>query len=152
MKNYIDIERKIEIANNILALCSENDNGFTKINEVKVDIYTLVFAAKEYFGTKIPDEFDKVMKKYDKIKSDEDMMNNMPEDYTYLCLVIDQTIKMATENNSIEYSVARATNAITESLGKIATSIADKIDGIDVDNILSDVNIDELMSVINRLK
>lgn len=150
MKNYIDIERKIEIANNILALCSESDSGFTKINEVNVDIYTLVFAAKEYFGIKIPDEFDKVMKKYDKIKNDENM--NMPEDYTELCKVIDQIIKMATSNNSIEYSVARVTNVVTKSLDKIATAIADKIDSIDVDNILSDVNIDELMSVINRLK
>ena len=150
MKDYINVERKIEIANNVLALCSENDGYFTKINGAKKGIYTFVFAANEYFGTKIPDEFDKVMKKYDKIKNDEDM--NMPDDYADLCKVVDQTIEMALKNNSIEYSVARATSVIIESLGKIATALADKIDGIDVDNILSDVNVDELMSVINRLK
>lgn len=150
MKDYINIERKIEIANNVLALCSENDSGFIKINDVKKDIYTFVFAAKEYFGTKIPDEFDKVMNKYDKMKGD--ISFEMPDDYLDLCRVVNQTIEMALKNNSIEYSVARATNAITESLDKIATAIADKIDGIDVDNILSDVNVDELMSVINRLK
>ena len=150
MKDYINVERKIEIANHILVLCLENDSDFMKVNEVKKDIYTLVFAVKEYFGTKIPDEFDKVMKKYDKIKNDEDM--NMPDDYADLCKVVDQTIEMALKNNSIEYSVARATSTIIESLGKIAMSIADKIDGIDVDNILSDINVDELMSVINRLK
>lgn len=149
MKTYINVERKIEIANNVLALCSENDNGFIKINDIKKDIYTFVFAAKEYFGIKIPDEFDKVMKKYDKMKND---TFEMPDDYSDLCKVVNQTIEMALQNNSIEYSVARTTNAIIESLGKIATSIADKIDGIDVDNILSDVNVDELMSVIDRLK
>lgn len=149
MKDYINVERKIEIANNVLALCSENDNGFIKINDIKKDIYTFVFAAKEYFGIKIPDEFDKVMKKYDKMKND---TFEMPDDYSDLCKVVNQTIEMALQNNSIEYSVARTTNAIIESLGKIATSIADKIDGIDVDNILSDVNVDELMSVIDRLK
>lgn len=149
MKTYINVERKIEIANNVLALCSENDNGFIKINDIKKDIYTFVFAAKEYFGIKIPDEFDKVMKKYDKMKND---TFEMPDDYSDLCKVVNQTIEMAIQNNSIEYSVARTTNAIIESLGKIATSIADKIDGIDVDNILSDVNVDELMSVIDRLK
>ena len=149
MKTYINVERKIELANNVLALCSENDNGFIKINDIKKDIYTFVFAAKEYFGIKIPDEFDKVMKKYDKMKND---TFEMPDDYSDLCKVVNQTIEMAIQNNSIEYSVARTTNAIIESLGKIATSIADKIDGIDVDNILSDVNVDELMSVIDRLK
>lgn len=149
MKTYINVERKIEIANNVLALCSENDNGFIKINDIKKDIYAFVFAAKEYFGIKIPDEFDKVMKKYDKMKND---TFEMPDDYSDLCKVVNQTIEMALQNNSIEYSVARTTNAIIESLGKIATSIADKIDGIDVDNILSDVNVDELMSVIDRLK
>lgn len=150
MKAYINVERKIEIANNVLALCSENDNGFIKINDVKKDIYTFVFAAKEYCGIKIPDEFDKVMKKYDKMKSD--IAFGMPDDYSDLCKIVNQTIEMALQNNSIEYSVVRTTNAIIESLSKIATSIADKIDGIDVDNILSNVNVDELMSVIDRLK
>lgn len=150
MKDYINIERKIEIANNVLALCSENDSGFIKINDVKKDIYTFVFAAKEYFGTKIPDEFEKVMNKYDKMKSD--ISFEMPDDYLDFYKVVNQTIEMALKNNSIEYSVARATSVITGSLDKIATAIADKIDGIDVDNILSDVNVDELMSIIDRLK
>lgn len=152
--DYIPISRKREIAKKVLMMCTEN-NGFVSIDVFKKNLYLFVFAMQEYTKLEFANDFEGIMNDYDYLAVNgqlSEIMGVVHKDYKELSEIVQEESVSILNSNSIETSMAKIANSITSAVDKISNALEDKISGLDINDVLGDINVNELMSLVDRLK
>ena len=152
IKNYISIMEKKRFVMDVIASCTDENDGFVFVDRFKMNIYFNMKMLGLYTNLEVEENFDDMIEQYD-ILCENGLFDNIiavfKDDYAAMCKVLDGMLDELLVQNSIEAQVVRIANKLSAMIDAISDNLGD----IDLNAILPDgASIMELMSKIKALK
>ena len=153
---YIPVSTKKTIALKAISQATIVDGGYTYIDEFVENIYFSMLMFSEYTGVEVAETLDVLIAEYDRACE-----SGVLDDVLYVCeadVMRASEILKFEENkllsqNTMEYSVSKLVLGVNDALTSLADSLADKIEGFDINTILPEgTDINSILDMFNKLK
>ena len=147
---YIPIQKKHELAQNIIGASSIFDNGIMTIDPLKKEVYFAAAILNAYWGLEFAENFDQLVAEYDLLCSYgwlDAFVEVFPSEYSRMVKVLAQEESVMMYQNSMEAQIAK----FVGNLGNVVDGLADKFAGV-MDNVDLEelgLNNSELMGLLS---
>lgn len=156
VKKYISYAEKVHMANNVIESCVDYERGLIMIRNHKKHLMFIFTVIETYTSLKFADEWSDKMQEYD-LLCENDLLDAIIEEfekeYNASREVLDLLCMDRISENSIEASLAKLAQSISENLDVFVGALTDKLEDIDVEEIIpSDLDLDKLIGLLNKIK
>lgn len=156
VKPYISSAEKIRIAKEVIDFSVEYDGGFIKFDSYKKYL-TFTFAMIEaHTNLRFADNWADKMQEYDALCENELLdviIGTFRKDYYTSLEVLDMLCDDMLRDNSIEASVAKLAQNISENLDVLVGAFADNIEDLDIEKIIPrDLDLNKIAELLNAFK
>ena len=155
-KRYILSAEKIRLAKAVLDFSVEYNRGFVKFDSYAKHLSFIFNVVEAHTGLKFADDWAERMQEYD-ILCENDLLNaiidTFRKDYEASLEVLEMMSNDMLADNSIEASVAKVTQSISENLDVLVGALSDKFEGLDVEKIIpKDLDLNKLKRFLGKFK
>ena len=155
-KKYIPSAEKVRIAKEAIDVSVEYDRGFAKFDSYKRHLAFLLNMIEAHTDLQFADNWDDKIQEYDMLCENEliDVIVGMfrrdyDESSDMLYMMCDDMLA----DNSIEASVAKLAQSISENLDVFVGALSDKLENIDIEKIIpKDLDLNKLQRILNKFK
>ena len=152
-KKYLPFAEKVELAQNIVESCTENNDGFVQINEIDQYIQFTVQTIRAYTNI----EFDyNFLPDYDLLCSSgllSDVIDTFGGEYTMVLDMVEMQKKYILSQNSIEIQVSKFLGSLSDGVDKLSIGIKNQIDSFNVNDMnISADDIRKISKFLDSLK
>lgn len=155
IKDYVPFAEKRELCERVLNACNtKEDSGLVKVDSVSRYIVFTISIISKYTNLEFSsgeDEFDS-LDEYD-ILCQNELLNSILDVIGGEYITCNNILNMmmddiVSNNNTIENVIGEVLNKISDSVSYVATSLADKIDSMELD--LDQIDIDKYAGLIDK--
>jgi hypothetical protein len=156
VKKYVSAEAKISLAKDVLDYSVEYDRGFVKFDSYKKHLAFIFGVIEAHSDLRFADDWNERMQEYD-VLCENDLLNAIIDtfrrDYEASLEVIDMMRDDMLADNSIEASVAKLAQSVSENLDVFVGALADKLENLDIEKIIpKDLDLNKLQRLLNKIK
>ena len=156
VKKYISIEDKIQMAKNIIDFAVEYERGFVYLNNMKKHFAFIFNVIEAHTDLKFEDGWTDKMHEYDILCENnllDVIVSAFSNDYIASKEILDIMCEDVVAKNSIEASIAKLTQSVSENLDVFVGALADKLEDLDIEKIIpNDLDLDKLKGLLNNFK
>ena len=149
IKSYIPMMDKKLFAMDVIAACTDENDGFVSVDRFKMNIYFNMKVLESYTNLEIESDFNDMIAQYD-ILCENKLLNNILslfyEDYQVMYSTLEGLLEELLIQNSIEAQVVRIANKISGIIDMANKSL----DGLELGGVLPEIS--NLTEFINKLK
>ena len=152
-KKYLSFAEKVELVQNIVESCIENNNGFLQINGIDQYIQSTVQPIRAYTNI----EFDyNFLPDYDLLCSSgllSDIIDTFDGEYSMILDMVEMQKRYVLSQNSIENQVSKFLGSLTNSIDNVSNSIKNQIDSFNFHDMnISAEDIQKINELANLFK
>ena len=156
VKRYVSTEDKIRSAKNIMDFSADYERGFVHFNNMKKYFAFIFDVIESHTDLRFADEWKDKMHEYD-LLCEHDLLDEVigvfESDYHASKEVLDMMCDDMTAENSLEASVAKIAQSVSENLDVLAGALADKLGDLNVEKIIpKDLDLDKLKGFLSNFK
>lgn len=155
-KKYISSAEKIRIAKEVMDISVEYDRGFVKFDSYKQYMAFAFSAIEAHTDLRFADSWTDKVQEYDALCENElldAIICTFQRDYDASLDVLDMMCNDMLADNSIEASVAKLAQSISENLDVFVGALADKLENLDIEKIIpKDLDLNKLIRLLNKIK
>lgn len=155
-KTYISYLDKKRIAEEVINLSVEYDHGFIQFDSYKKYISFIFAVIEAHTNLCFADNWDDKIQEYDALCENELLdviIDTFRKDYECSFDILDMMCDDLLKNNSVEASVAKLVNSISENLDVFIGALSDRLGDFDVEKIIpKDLDLDKLQELLNNFK
>jgi hypothetical protein len=156
VKRYISSTEKIRVAKEVIDLSVEYDRGFIKFDSYKKHLAFIFGVIEAHTDLRFADNWDDKMQEYDALYENElldAIIDTFRRDYEASLMVLDMMCDDMLADNSIEASVAKLAQGVSENLDVFVGALSDKIEDLDIEKIIpKDLDLNKLQGLLNKFK
>lgn len=153
---YIPVSTKKAIALKAISQATIVDGGYTYIDKFVENIYFSMLMFGEYTGVEVAETLDILVAEYDRACESgvlDDVLDVCAKDVMRTSEILEFEENKLLSQNTMEYSVSKLVSSVNDALTNLADSLADKIDGFDINSILPEgTDINSILDMFNKLK
>lgn len=156
VKKYITFEDKIRMANQIIDFSSDYDRGVVMFDGLKKQLAFVFAVIEAHTDLRFADDWDERVHEYD-ILCENDLLDviigEFEKDYNASIDVLDVMCANILAENSVEASIAKLAQSISENLDVFVGALADKLEDLDIEKIIpKDLDLNKLQRLLNKIK
>ena len=155
-KKYISSEEKIRLAKDVLDFSAEYDRGFIKFDSFAKRLAFIFGVIEAHTDLRFADNWTEKMHEYDMLCENDLLdvvIDTFRKDYEISLEVLDMMCTDMLADNSIEASVAKLSQSVSENLDVLIGTLADKLEDFDIKKIIpKDLDLNKLQGLLNKLK
>jgi hypothetical protein len=155
-KKYISSVEKVRLAKAVIDASVEYDRGFIKFDSYKKHLSFIFGFIEAHTDLRFADDWSERMKEYDMLCENgfvEAIVNGLKNDYEDSLFILDMMCSDMLADNSIEASVARLVQSVSENLDMFVGVLADKLEDFDIEKIIpKDLDLNKLQRLLNKIK
>jgi hypothetical protein len=155
-KKYIPSSEKIRIAKEVMDFSIEYDRGFVKFDSYKKHLVFTFGIIEAHTDLRFADGWTNKMQEYDILCENElldEIIDTFRKDYETSLEVLNMMCDDLIADNSIEASVAKLTQSISENLDVFVGTLTDKLENLDIEKIIpKDLDLNKLTKLLNKIK
>ena len=156
VNKYISSAEKIRIANEVMDISAEYDRGFIKFDSYKKYLAFTFAIIEAHTDLRFADNWDDKMHEYD-ILCESELLDAIIDTFKTDCdtslKVLDMMCNDLLANNSIEASVAKVAQSVSENLDVFVGTLSDKLEDFDIQKIIpKDLDLNKLIGLLNKTK
>ena len=155
-KKYISSAEKIRLAKTVIDTTVEYDRGFIKFDSYKKHLSFTFGFIESHTDLRFADDWADKMQEYDMLCENglvEVIINMLRDDYEDSLVILDMMCNDMLADNSIEASMARLVQSVTDNLDVFVGAIADKLEDLDIEKIIpKGLDLNKLQRLLNKLK
>lgn len=152
IKKYLPINIKKELATDVIALCTDDLDGFVMVDKIKLRVYFTMTALFVYTELEVSPDFTDLVQEYDTLGASGllgQIIKLIGDDYNICYDVVQDELNELLIENSFETQVVRVANKINKTLDVLT----EKLSSVDFNTILPEgTNMNELVDVLKQLK
>lgn len=156
VKKYIPSAEKIRIAKEVMDVSVEYDRGFVKFDSYKQYMAFTFSVIEAHTDLRFADNWDDKAQEYDALCENElldAIICTFQRDYGASLEVLDMICDDMLADNSIEASVAKLTQSVSENLDVFVGVLSDKLEKLDIEKIIpKDLDLNKLTRLLNKIK
>lgn len=156
VKKYISSEAKIRLAKDVLDFSVEYDRGFIKFDNYAKHLAFTFGVVEAHTDLRFADDWTERMQEYDMLCENDlldAVIDAFRKDYEVSLEVLDMMRADMLADNSIEASVARLSQSVSENLDIFVGTLSDKIEELDIEKIIpKDLDLNKLMGLLGKIK
>lgn len=148
-KQYLPFAEKKALVERIINNCTTINDSFVQINEIDQYIQFTIETIKAYTNIEFSEN---PIEDYDLLCSSGllgDIIDIFDGEYKMVLNLVEMQKRYILDQNKIEFQVAKAVNAFTNTINKIGNTLSDKVN--DLDQLLTPENFQMLDKFINNL-
>lgn len=154
-KKYLPIAEKRRIAESVIEACVVNNDGFIQVDSLDKYIMFTIVVISNYTNLEFGLDGD-YLADYDKLCESgllDIVIETFEKEYVRTNDILNMMLSDKLQHNSTEASFAALANGVNVALDKLATSLASKIDDMNLDlNNFNQETINGLLSLVNTNK
>lgn len=155
-KKYIPAAEKVRIAKEVLDFSAEYDRGFIKFDSYRKHLAFTFAVIEAHTNLVFADDWADKMQEYDMLCENDlldKIIDTFDRDYVETLEVVNMMCDDMLADNSIEASVAKLTQSVSENLDVLVGALSDKIEGLDIEKIIpKGLDLNKLMELLNKVK
>jgi hypothetical protein len=155
-KKYIPAAEKVRIAKEVLDFSAEYDRGFIKFDSYRKHLVFTFAVIEAHTNLIFADDWADKMQEYDMLCENDlldKIIDTFDRDYVETLEVVNMMCDDMLADNSIEASVAKLTQSVSENLDVLVGALSDKIEGLDIEKIIpKGLDLNKLMGLLNKVK
>ena len=156
VKKYITAVEKIHVAKVVMDFSVEYDRGFIKISNYKKHMAFIFNVIEAHTDLRFTDDWGSKIDEYD-VLCENDLLDviigTFEKDYNATREVLDLMCADMLADNSVEASIAKLTQSVSENLDVLVGAVADKLEDFDVEKIIpKDLDLDKLKGFLSKIK
>lgn len=156
VKEYMSTEVKIRLAKDVLDFSVEYDRGFIKFDSFAKHLSFTFGVIEAHTDLRFADGWDERMQEYDMLCENgliDTIIDTFRKDYEASLEVLNMMCNDMLADNSIEASVARLSQSVSDNLDVFVGALADKIEDFDIKKIIpKDLDLNKLMELLSKIK
>lgn len=156
VKKYISVAEKIRLAKSVMDFCVEYDGGFIKFDSLKKSLAFTLDVIEAHTDLCFPDDWSEKMQAYDSLcEADllEAIINEFKKDYDECLKILNMMRRDMLVDNSVEASVARVAQSVSENLDVFVGALSDKLEDFNIEKIIpKDLDLDKMLELLNKIK
>lgn len=150
-KAYLPISEKRRIAEAVIEACTNNNNGFIQVDSLDKYIMFTIAVISNYTNLEFGLDGD-YLSDYDRLCESgllDVVIETFNKEYARANDILNMMLADRLQANSTEASLALITNSINNTLDKLITTLANKVEEMDLD--LSNLNEDTLNKLLKLM-
>lgn len=156
VKKYISSMEKVRIAKEVLDVSMEYDRGFIKFHSYKKHLAFIFGVIEAHTNLCFADNWGDKMQEYDAL-CESDLLDAViclfKTDYDASLMVLNMMCDDMLADNSIEASVAKLMQSVSENLDVLVGALSDKFENLDIEKIIpKDLDLNKLQGLLNNFK
>lgn len=153
-KKYVPTEAKIRLAKDVLDFSVEYDRGFIKFDSFAKHLSFVFGVIETHTDLCFADDWAERVREYDVLCENgllDAIIDTFRKDYETSLEVLDMMCNDMLADNSIEASLAKMANSVSENLDVLVGALSDKIEDFDIEKIIpKDLDLDKLIGLLNK--
>ena len=153
---YLSSADKIRLVKEVIDFSVEYDRGFIKFDSYKKYLSFLFAMVEAHTDLRFSDNWDDKIQEYDELCESElldAIIDAFRKDYEKSLGMLNMMCGDILADNSIEASVAKVAQSISENLDILTTTLTDKIESVDIEKIIpKDLDLDKLTGLLSKFK
>ena len=155
-KKYISSVEKMRIAKDVMDISAEYDRGFIKFDSFKKHLAFTFNVIESHTDLHFADDWADKMHEYDMLCENELLdviIDTFRKDYETSLGVLYMMCDDMLADNSIEASVSKLMQSLSENLDVFVGELSDKLKNIDIEKIIpKDLDLNKLTGLLNKIK
>lgn len=155
-KRYIPSAEKIRIAKEVIDFSVEYDRGFVKFDSFAKHLSFIFNVIEAHTDLRFTDDWGDKMQEYDALCENDlidAIVDTFRKDYEISLEILDMMCNDLLADNSIEASVAKVAQSISENLDVLVGTLSDKLEKVDIEKIIpKDLDLNKLKRLLNKIK
>lgn len=155
-KRYISSAEKICVAKLVTDFSVEYDRGFVKFDSYAKHLSFIFNVIEAHTDLRFADDWADKMQEYDALCENDlldAIIDTFRKDYETSLEVLNMMCGDMLADNSIEASVAKLAQSISENLDVLAGTLSDKLEKFDIEKIIpKDLDLNKLQGLLNKFK
>ena len=155
-KKYISSAEKIRVAKAVADFSVEYDRGFVKFDSYAKHLSFIFNVIEAHTDLRFADDWADKMQEYDALCENElldAIIDTFRKDYESSLEVLDMMCNDMLADNSIEASVAKLAQSISENLDVLAGTLSDKIEKVNIEKIIpKNLDLNKLQEFLRKIK
>ena len=156
VKRYIPAAEKIYIAKETMDLSVEYDRGFIKFDSYKQHLVFLFNVIEAHTDLRFSDNWADKMQEYDELCENDlldAIVDTFRKDYETSLEVLGMMCNDMLADNSIEASIARLVQSVSENLDAFVGTLSDDFGDFNIEKIIpKDLDLNKLQRMLNKIK
>lgn len=156
VKKYIPSAEKIRVAKEVMDASVEYDRGFIKFDHYKQHMFFTFRMIEVHTDLRFADNWVDKMQEYDMLYENElldAIIDTFRKDYEASLAVLNMMCDDLLADNSIEASVAKLAQSVSENLDMFVGVLSDKLENLDIEKIIpKDLDLNKLQRLLNKIK
>lgn len=156
IKKYIPSAQKIRIAKEVMDASVEYDRGFIKFDSYKKNLVFTFAIIEAHTDLCFANNWDDKMQEYDALCENgllDAIIVTFKKDYDASLKVLKMMCNDLLADNSIEASVAKLTQSVSENLDVFVGTLSDKLENFDIEKIIpKNLDLNKLQRLLNKIK
>lgn len=156
VKKYIPSAEKIRIAKEVMDASVEYDRGFIKFDSYKKHLTFTFVIIEAHTDLRFADDWPDKMQEYDLLCENDlldAIIDTFRKDYETSLEIFSTMCDDMLADNSIEASVAKVAQSISENLDVFVGTLSDKLEQLDIEKIIpKDLDLNKLTRLLNKTK
>lgn len=156
IKSYISSAEKIRLAKTVMDSSVEYDRGFIKFDSYKKHITFIFEVIEAHTDLRFSDDWADKMQEYDMLCENElidVIVDPFIKDYYASLEILNMMCDDVLMENSIEASIAKLVQCVTENLDVFVGALTDKLGDVDVEKIIpKDLDLNKLQGFLGKFK
>ena len=153
-KEYISVVEKMHIAEAVIDFSAEYDRGFVKFDSCKKYLSFIFNIIESHTDLKFADDWSEKIQEYDMLCENnllDVIIDTFRKDYEASLEMLDMKCKDMLADNSIEASVAKLSQSVSENLDVLAGALSDKLEKLDIEKIIpKNLDLNKLQRLLNK--
>lgn len=153
-KKYISAAEKMHIAEAVIDFSAEYDRGFVKFDSCKKHLSFIFNIIESHTDLKFADDWSEKMQEYDMLCENnllDVIIDTFRKDYEASLEMLHMKCKDMLAGNSIEASVAKLSQSVSENLDVLAGALSDKLEKLDIEKIIpKNLDLNKLQRLLNK--
>jgi hypothetical protein len=155
-KKYISSDEKVRLAKTVIDDSVEYDRGFIKCDSYKKHLSFIFGFIELHTDLCFADDWIDKMQEYDALCENgliDVIIGSLRDEYENALMILDMLCNDVLADNSIEASVARLTQSVSENLDVLVGALTDKLEDFDIEKIIpKDLDLNKLTRLLNKVK
>ncbi len=155
-KRYISSEEKIRLAKEVVDFSVEYDRGFVKFDSYAKHLSFIFNVIETHTNLCFSDNWADKMQEYDLLCENgllEAIIDTFRRDYEVSLEVLDMMCDDMLADNSIEASISKLAQSVSENLDVFVGELSDKFKDFDIKKIIpKDLDLNKLLGLLNKIK
>ena len=155
-KRYIPSAEKIRIAKEVIDFSVEYDRGFVKFDSYAKHLSFTFSVIEAHTDLCFADDWADKMQEYDALCENDlldTIIDTFRKDYETSLEILDMMCGDLLADNSIEASVAKLTQSISENLDVFVGTLSDKLEKVDIEKIIpKNLDLNKLQEFLRKFK